>query len=146
MPGMSPEVSERTKRPSIIAVLTVVHSLVCGSEPGTIHILVLPAQVPARAMRCSCCGPGVAAAMQACMSASLMPGGGAILSPGLASLPGWAAAGLVSLPGCAAAGVAGAAGALAAGAAGVAAGLDVAGWGCARANGAVSATMVTKER
>src|SRR3954469_16051931 len=52
-----------------------VHSLVIGSLPGPIHIVVLPVHSPASLVRISCIFPGVPAAMQAFMSSMVQPGG-----------------------------------------------------------------------
>src|SRR5215831_3279077 len=76
MPGMSPCVWQCVKRPPMTDVIVVVHSLTAGSVPGAIHIFTVPFHVPTDLARCSCCLPGVAAAVQAAMSASLIPGGG----------------------------------------------------------------------
>src|SRR5258705_11943302 len=93
MPGISPAVSDLVNRPSIMLVMVVVHSLVLASPP--MYIVHLPLHVPTALARCSWFGPGWAAAMQACMSASLMPAGGAGWSPFAGGWP------LVSLLGAA---------------------------------------------
>jgi hypothetical protein len=75
MPGISPFISQRTKRPSKTGVIVLVDSLSTGSAPGLIHIVFLPCQVPASATSRLCISPGVAASMKACMSAGVQPGG-----------------------------------------------------------------------
>src|SRR5438552_11045992 len=59
-----------------------------GCASGVIHIVHLPVQCPAPRASISCCLPGVAAAMQACMSPWLMPGGSCI-SPAELPWPLW---------------------------------------------------------
>src|SRR5215510_11157107 len=72
---MSPVISHLVKRPSMIEVTSETHSLLTGSACGVIHMVFLPCHVPTDCARCSCWGPGVAACMHACISASVMPGG-----------------------------------------------------------------------
>ena len=60
--------------------MVAVPSLVIGSVSGAIHMLVLHFQVPMSWARCSCILPGVPAAIMACMSSAVQPGGSGIWS------------------------------------------------------------------
>src|SRR5688500_1924555 len=70
----------------MIGVTVVVHSLFMGSAPGAIHMVVLPCHFPASFASRLCGSPGVPAIMQACMSASVHPGG-SFISGCLATWP-----------------------------------------------------------
>src|SRR5262245_18399827 len=77
----------------MIGVMVAVHSLFIGSTLGPIHIVVLPSHAPAPCRRNSCILPGAPAAMHACMSAAVQPGGSfSSRAAGLASLGGSAKA------------------------------------------------------
>src|SRR5687768_13181161 len=99
MPGISPDISHCTYRPSSIGLMVVVDSDFTGWAPGYIHKVFFPCHVPTLLARCSCILPSVAAAMHACMSACVHPGGSCISGcwPAAAA----AAAGLASFDGSA---------------------------------------------
>src|SRR4029453_13023695 len=101
MPGISPLISQRVKRPSKRGVTVLVDSHSIGSAPGPIHIVFLPCQTPTSSLSRSCILPGVTAATNASRSAFVQPGG-SLGSPGAAALAaGFAFLGLESLGGSA---------------------------------------------
>src|SRR5687768_13040321 len=75
IPGLAQLTSPLSNRPSLIAVLVDVHSLSIASAPGDGQSVCLPCHTPASFASSSCFLPGVAAAMHACMSSAVHPGG-----------------------------------------------------------------------
>src|SRR5690349_13838722 len=82
MPAMSPEYSQRVKRPSITFSHFAVTGLVIGSAPAAIHIVLVPFQLPTPLPSHSCIDPGIPAAMHLSQSAWVQPGGNGGAPPG----------------------------------------------------------------
>jgi hypothetical protein len=81
----------------MMGVTLLVTSLFTGSAPSHIHIVCFPCHVPAPWANCSCFFPGVLAAMHACISSAVHPGG-SFISGAAAAAP---AAGFFSFAGSA---------------------------------------------